>query len=73
MRYILQCSSNTAFQGVFLRAIDAGVLDPVRHKQLEKGLAVNTCDAKGCICAFTTAWRAARSTWATPASPGKRR
>lgn len=52
MRYILQCSSNTAFQGVFLRAIDAGVLDPVRHKQLEKGLAVNTCDAKGGICAF---------------------
>lgn len=52
MAYILQCSSNTAFQGVFLRAIDAGLLDPVRHKELEKGLAVSTCDAKGGICAF---------------------
>ena len=28
MGYILQCSSNTAFQGVFIRAIDAGVLTP---------------------------------------------
>ena len=52
MAYILQCSSNTAFQGVFARAMDAGVLDPVRHKALEKGLAVGTCDAKGGICAF---------------------
>ena len=52
MRYILQCSSNTAFQGVFLRAIDAGILNEDRHKHLEKGLAVNTCDAKGGICAF---------------------
>lgn len=52
MAYILQCSSNTAFQGVFVRAIDAGVLTPKRHKELEKGLAVNTCDAKGGICAF---------------------
>ena len=52
MAYILQCSSNTAFQGVFLRAIEAGLLDPVRHKEFEKGLAVSTCDAKGGICAF---------------------
>ena len=52
MAYILQCSSNTAFQGVFSRAIDAGVLDTERHKDLEKGLAVATCDAKGGICAF---------------------
>src|SRR5215216_2431834 len=52
MAYILQCSSNTAFQGVFLRAIDAGLLDPERHKAIERGLAVNTCDAKGGICAF---------------------
>ncbi len=52
MRYILQCSSNTAFQGVFARAIECGVLSPERHKALEKGLAVNTCDAKGGICAF---------------------
>ncbi len=52
MRYILQCSSNTAFQGVFLRAMDVGVLGPERHKEFERALAVNTCDAKGGICAF---------------------
>lgn len=52
MAYILQCSSNTAFQGVFTRAVECGVLSPERHKALERGLAVNTCDAKGGICAF---------------------
>jgi dihydroxyacid dehydratase/phosphogluconate dehydratase len=52
MRYILQCSSNTAFQGVFVRAIDAGVLSHDRYKEFERGLAVNTCDVKGGICAF---------------------
>lgn len=52
MRYILQCSSNTAFQGVFMRAIEVGVLNPDRHKDFERSLAVNTCDAKGGICAF---------------------
>jgi dihydroxy-acid dehydratase len=52
MSYILQCSSNTAFQGVFIRAIEHGILSPERHKAIERGLAVNTCDAKGGICAF---------------------
>jgi dihydroxyacid dehydratase/phosphogluconate dehydratase len=52
MNYILQCSSNTAFQGVFIRAIEHGILSPERHKAIERGLAVNTCDAKGGICAF---------------------
>jgi dihydroxy-acid dehydratase len=52
MLYILQCSSNTAFQGVFLRAVEHGILSPERHKEFERSLAVNTCDAKGGICAF---------------------
>ncbi|MFL5761607.1 MAG: dihydroxy-acid dehydratase [Thermomicrobiales bacterium] len=52
MLYILQCSSNTAFQGVFLRAVEHGILSPERHKEFERALAVNTCDAKGGICAF---------------------
>lgn len=52
MRYILQCSSNSAFQGVFERATQTGVLSPERHKVLERGLAANTCDPKGGICAF---------------------
>lgn len=50
--YILQCSSNTAFQGVFQRAIERGILSEEQQKFFEKSLAVNTCDAKGGICAF---------------------
>lgn len=52
LAYILQCSSNTSFQGVFVRAVEAGLLTPAAHKHFEKRLAVNTCDAKGGICAF---------------------
>lgn len=52
MAYILQCSSNTAFQGVFLRAVERGILSTEQHARFERALAVNTCDAKGGICAF---------------------
>lgn len=50
--YILQCSSNTSFQGVFQRAVECGLLTGDRHKYFEKRLAVSTCDSKGGICAF---------------------
>jgi dihydroxyacid dehydratase/phosphogluconate dehydratase len=52
MRYILQCSSNQAFQGILGRLVQEAVISEVYHKHLEKQLAVNTCDAKGGICAF---------------------
>lgn len=52
MAFILQCSSNTAFQGVLTRAVEAGLIAKEKHKELERALAVNTCDAKGGICAF---------------------
>jgi dihydroxy-acid dehydratase len=52
MRYILQCSSNTAFQGVLTRAVKKGVISSEQHKIYEQVLAVNTCDAAGGICAF---------------------
>jgi dihydroxyacid dehydratase/phosphogluconate dehydratase len=52
LSYVLQCSSNQAFQGVFIRAVAAGVLTRERSKDFEKRLAVNTCDGKGGICAF---------------------
>ncbi|HEY6401694.1 MAG TPA: dihydroxy-acid dehydratase [Blastocatellia bacterium] len=52
LSYVLQCSSNQAFQGVFIRAVAAGALTRERGKDLEKRLAVNTCDGKGGICAF---------------------
>ncbi len=52
LRHILQCSSNQAFQGIFKRAVQAGLLTPEKHKDFEKRLAVNTCDRRGGICAF---------------------
>ncbi len=52
LAYVLQCSSNTQFQGVFQRAAAVELLNPERHKYFEKRLAVSTCDGKGGICAF---------------------
>ncbi|WP_245632829.1 dihydroxy-acid dehydratase domain-containing protein [Alicyclobacillus kakegawensis] len=52
MAYILQCSSNTAFQGVLTRAVKEGVITHAQHKLYEQVLAVNTCDPAGGICAF---------------------
>ncbi|MFA9559444.1 dihydroxy-acid dehydratase [Evansella sp. AB-rgal1] len=52
MSYILQCSSNTAFQGVLIRAMEKGLITSAEHKEYEKKLAVATCDSKGGICAF---------------------
>jgi dihydroxy-acid dehydratase len=50
--YILQCSSNTAFQGVFERAVHKGLINHTEHKAFEQRLAVSTCDSQGGICAF---------------------
>ncbi|OIJ11555.1 dihydroxy-acid dehydratase [Anaerobacillus arseniciselenatis] len=52
MAYILQCSSNTAFQGVLERATERGIITKAAHKDYEKRLAVATCDGKGGVCAF---------------------
>ncbi len=52
MAYVLQCSSNQAFQGVLARAVSANLLTTDQHKDIEKQLAVSTCDSKGGICAF---------------------
>ncbi|WNF36274.1 dihydroxy-acid dehydratase [Bacillaceae bacterium IKA-2] len=52
MAYILQCSSNTAFQGVLERATERGIITKEAHKDYEKRLAVATCDGQGGVCAF---------------------
>jgi dihydroxyacid dehydratase/phosphogluconate dehydratase len=52
MSYILQCSTNTAFQGIFFRVREKGIISEAKHKDFEKRLAVHTCDSKGGICAF---------------------
>jgi dihydroxyacid dehydratase/phosphogluconate dehydratase len=52
MAYILQCSSNTAFQGVLERAVERDIINKAAHKDYEKRLAVATCDGSGGVCAF---------------------
>ncbi|KKI92062.1 dihydroxy-acid dehydratase [Bacillus sp. SA1-12] len=52
MEYILQCSSNTAFQGVLKRAQERGFITEGIHKEYERRLAVATCDGSGGVCAF---------------------
>ncbi|AZU62004.1 dihydroxy-acid dehydratase [Neobacillus mesonae] len=52
LSYILQCSSNTAFQGVLERAKDRGIISEQQHEYYEKRLAVATCDGHGGVCAF---------------------
>jgi dihydroxy-acid dehydratase len=52
LAYILQCSSNTAFQGVLERARERGIISKEQHEDYEKRLAVATCDGQGGVCAF---------------------
>jgi len=52
MAFVLQCSSNQAFQGILARAVQLRLLSKGAHKKIEKELAVHTCDSKGGICAF---------------------
>ncbi|MBN1640150.1 MAG: dihydroxy-acid dehydratase [Anaerolineae bacterium] len=51
-KYILQCISNSAFQGVLTRARQEGLLSAGKHKDYERRLAVHTCHPDGGICAF---------------------
>ncbi|MCA9429478.1 MAG: dihydroxy-acid dehydratase, partial [Candidatus Omnitrophica bacterium] len=50
--YILQCSSNQAFQGILQRCVQVKLISAADHKRIEKELAINTCDSQGGICAF---------------------
>ena len=52
LEHILQCSSNVQFEGAFKRSVQLGVLSPEEHKDLERRLAIHTCDAQGGVCAF---------------------
>jgi len=58
---ILQCISNSAFQGVLARAAQRGLLDTAQQKRLERLLAVHTCHAKGGICAFNGTGNSSRN------------
>ncbi|MCK1992946.1 dihydroxy-acid dehydratase [Peribacillus muralis] len=52
MSYVLVCSTNTSFQGVFERAKERGIITVAEQKDFEKRLAVSTCDKDGGVCAF---------------------
>ena len=52
MRAILQCIANSAFQGVFTRARQEGIVSAAEQKDFERRLAVHTCDRSGGVCAF---------------------
>ena len=52
LRYVLQCSSNQAFQGILKRSAQVRLITKSDHKRIEKELAVHTCDDQGGICGF---------------------
>ena len=52
LKHILQCTSNQAFQGVFSRMVQAGIMTALEQKNCEKRLAACTCHINGGICAF---------------------
>ncbi|MDA1192091.1 MAG: dihydroxy-acid dehydratase [Candidatus Poribacteria bacterium] len=61
-KYILQCSTDQAFQGIFLRMVTRGIISEEKRKHLEKYLSVATCDGKGGICAFNGTGNSSRHT-----------
>ncbi len=52
LRFLLQCTSNSAFRAVLTRAREAGLITAEKHAEYERQLAIHTCDLKGGICAF---------------------
>jgi dihydroxy-acid dehydratase len=52
LEYILQCTTNSAFQGVLTRARQEDIVSLAEHKGYERRLAVNTCHRPGGVCAF---------------------
>jgi len=52
MTYILQCTTNSAFRGVLIRARQVGIVSATEQKGYERRLAIHTCDRRGGICAF---------------------
>jgi dihydroxy-acid dehydratase len=52
LSYVLVCSTNTSFQGVFERAKDRDVISENEKKDFEKWLAISTCGKDGGVCAF---------------------
>jgi dihydroxyacid dehydratase/phosphogluconate dehydratase len=60
-KYVLQCISNSAYQGVLTRARQEGLLTLDEHKEIERRLAVHTCHRDGGICAFNGTGNSSRN------------
>lgn len=58
---ILQCISNSSFQGVLARAVQRGFVSTSEQKKLERLLAIHTCHEKGGICAFNGTGNSSRN------------
>lgn len=58
---ILQCISNSAFEGVFTRAAQRGLLTGKDMKKLQRLLAIHTCHSSGGICAFNGTGNSSRN------------
>jgi dihydroxy-acid dehydratase len=60
-RYILQCSSDEAFLGIFRRAVDLDLMTEAQSEHLLKALAAATCEDDGGICAFNGTGNSSRT------------
>lgn len=59
--YILQCSSNEAFLGLFNRAVEFGLMTCDQSEALLNELAAAACEEKGGICAFNGSGNSSRT------------
>lgn len=60
-RYILQCSSDEAFLGIFRRAVNLALMSQAESDHLLKALAAATCEDDGGICAFNGTGNSSRT------------
>jgi dihydroxy-acid dehydratase len=60
-RYILQCTSDEAFLGLFNRAVELKLCSQAYANTLLDELAAATCDEKGGICAFNGTGNSSRT------------
>lgn len=61
LTYILQCSSNTSFQGIFERIKQNGLMTEAEVEEFEMHLSIEACDKEGGICAFNGTGNSSRN------------
>lgn len=61
IKYILQCSSDEAFSGIFSRAVKLSLMSADESRDLLNQLAVHTCHKNGGVCAFNGTGNSSRT------------